>query len=338
MATAPSGAASWRKMQIPRPLQQLFNHFPLHTYDANPLPERSQYLTSSDLPTLYVFSTESDARLGLPSFNPGCLKWQTLLRLAKLDFHVLPSTNHASPTGSLPFLLPSRTTSPPTTPPLPIPASNLLAYARKQQQQPKNKSQSQPFPDLDSTLPARSQAYLSLITLSLRNAWLHALYLDPSHTRLLQDLYVRPASSSRSVQAALLYQLRRAAAEQIITSTGGKVVSLSPVNSAAGVDEEAVYAAARDALDALATLLRESRTGWAFGREEPGVFDATLFSYVHLMVEYMSDEGVAAEAAAGGGGGVALGRLVREAGDGELVRHRERMLRVAWPEWDGYRR
>jgi metaxin len=63
-------------MQIPRPLQQLFDRFPLRTYEANDLPERSQHLTSSDLPTLYVFSTDSDARLGLPSFNPACLKWQ----------------------------------------------------------------------------------------------------------------------------------------------------------------------------------------------------------------------------------------------------------------------
>jgi metaxin len=76
MASLPSPASGWRKMQIPRPLQQLFDRFPLRTYDANPLPERAQHLTTSDLPTLYVFSTDSDARLGLPSFNPGCLKWQ----------------------------------------------------------------------------------------------------------------------------------------------------------------------------------------------------------------------------------------------------------------------
>lgn len=76
MASIPSPASGWRKMQIPRPLQQLFDHFPLQTYEPNHLPERSQHLTSSNLPTLYVFSTDSDARLGLPSFNPACLKWQ----------------------------------------------------------------------------------------------------------------------------------------------------------------------------------------------------------------------------------------------------------------------
>ncbi|KAH6845024.1 hypothetical protein B0I37DRAFT_378978 [Chaetomium sp. MPI-CAGE-AT-0009] len=324
MSSISPAAPSWRKMQIPRPLQQLFDYFPLQTHEPNTLPERSQHLTSNDLPTLYVFSTDSDARLGLPSFNPGCLKWQTLLRLANLDFRTLPTTNHASPTGSLPFLLPPRTS--PTTAPLPIPANNLLAYARKHQP-------STDPADLDPDLPPRSQAYLSLVNLSLRNAWLYALYLDPAHTALLQRLYIHPSSSSRGVQAALLYQLRRAAAEQIATSSGGKIISLAPVNSVEGIDEDAVYHLAREAVEALASLLSESGTGWFFGRERPGMFDAALFSYTHLMMEYMPGE-----ASAGEGAGVALGEMVLNAGDGELARHRERMLKTAWPGWDGYRR
>ncbi|KAK3301349.1 uncharacterized protein B0H64DRAFT_383296 [Chaetomium fimeti] len=333
MPSISSAAPSWRKMQIPRPLQQLFDQFPLQTYEPNHLPERSHHLTSNDLPTLYVFSTDSDARLGLPSFNPGCLKWQTLLRLANLDFRTLPSTNHASPTGSLPFLLPPRTS--PTTAPLPIPASNLLAYAQRQQQQQQQqpKTNSTSSTNLDPDLPPRSQAYLSLVNLSLRNAWLYALYLDPAHTALLQRLYIGPSSSSRGVRAALLYQLRRAAAEQIATGAGGKIVSLAPVTSAEGIDEDAVYRLAGEALDALASLLSESGTGWFFGQERPGVFDAALFSYTHLMMEYMPGEGSGGE-----GAGAALGRMVRDAGDGELARHRERVLKTAWPGWDGYRR
>jgi metaxin len=61
---------------VPRPLQQLFDLVPLVTYDANALPARSQSATSGQLPTLYVFASEHDALHGLPSFNPGCLKWQ----------------------------------------------------------------------------------------------------------------------------------------------------------------------------------------------------------------------------------------------------------------------
>jgi len=59
---------------VPGPLQRLFDHFPLATYPANDLPSRSPAPT--DLPTLYVFVSEEDARKGRPSFNPSCLKWQ----------------------------------------------------------------------------------------------------------------------------------------------------------------------------------------------------------------------------------------------------------------------
>jgi metaxin len=147
-------------------------------------------------------------------------------------------------------------------------------------------------------------------------------------------LYIHPSSSSRGVRATLLYQLRRAAAEQIATGAGsGKIVSLAPVASVEGIDEDAVYRSAGEALAALASLLGESGTGWFFGRERPGVFDAALFSYTHLMMEYMPREGPAGE-----GERVALGRMVLDAGDGELARHRERMLEAAWPGWDDYRR
>ncbi|KAL2131101.1 hypothetical protein VTI74DRAFT_5553 [Chaetomium olivicolor] len=319
MASIPT--PGWRKIQIPRPLQQLFDRFPLLTYEPNDLPERSRQLTSSDLPTLYVFSTDEDARQGLPSFNPGCLKWQTLLRLANFTFRVLPSTNHASPTGSLPFLLPPRTS--PTTSPLPIPSDKLLAYAIK------NSIPDSPAPAPAPDLPLRSQAYLSLITLSLRNAWLYALYLEPTYAPLLHKLYICPASSSRAVQKTLLYQLRRAAAEQIATSSSSTIVSASAVSSAEGIDEEAVYDAAKGALAALAGLLSQSESGWAFGAEKPTAFDAALFSYTHLMMEYMGEEDATLEK-----GRMALGRMVREAGNGELARHREKMLAAAWPGWD----
>ncbi|KAL2018835.1 hypothetical protein VTK56DRAFT_324 [Thermocarpiscus australiensis] len=333
MSSTPS-APTWQRIQIPRPLQRLFDRFPLLTYDPNELPERSQHLTSSELPTLYVFSTDEDARLGLPSFNPGCLKWQTLLRLAKVQFRILPSTNHASPTGSLPFLLPPRTS--PTSPPFPIPSDKLASYAR-QHGNPPSDSDSEP------PSPLRAQAYLSLVTLHLRNAWLHALYLDRSHARLLHRLYLAPASSSRCVQAALRYQLRRAAAEQILLASNNNSLS---TRSPAGVlideqDAVVVYAATRDALSALATLLSESATGWFFGAEAPTAFDASVFSYTHLMMEFMDGEcgdgdgQQRAEEEKGEERRVTLGEMVRSAGAGELARHRQRMLEAAWPGWDG---
>ncbi|KAK4241616.1 hypothetical protein C8A03DRAFT_30198 [Achaetomium macrosporum] len=331
MASTPSSAPNWHRIQIPRPLQRLFDRFPLRTYEPNDLPQRSQHLTSSDIATLYVFSTDEDARIGAPSFNPGCLKWQTLLRLANLQFRILPSTNHASPTGSLPFLLPPRTS--PTSSPPPIPADKLLSYAAQQQHTPSFPAEQPQQEDSPSSLK-KSQAYLSLITLSLRNAWLHALYLDPCYTALLRRLYIAPCSSSRAVQTTLLYQLRRAAAEQILASSTNKVVSSSSPAGAEAIDEEVVYAAAWDALCALASLLAESETGWFFGAQRPGTFDASLFAYTHLMMEYMPEGSSAAE---GRRRTMALGAMVARAGKGELARHRERVLRVAWPGWDGRR-
>ena len=106
------------------------------------------------------------------------------------------------------------------------------------------------------------------------------------------------------------------------------------MSSAEGIDEQAVYRAAGEALEALEGLLGESGTGWFFGGERPGVFDAAVFSYTHLMVEYMPGEA----SSVGEGEGVTLGGMVLGAGGGELARHRERMLGAAWPGWDGYRR
>lgn len=70
-----SPAPPWQ-WPIPRPLQYLFDSVPLRVYEATELPARSRPATSDTLPTLYVFASEEDARLGRPSFNPGCLKWQ----------------------------------------------------------------------------------------------------------------------------------------------------------------------------------------------------------------------------------------------------------------------
>ncbi|KAK0741248.1 hypothetical protein B0T18DRAFT_227535 [Schizothecium vesticola] len=130
-SSSSSSSGTW---QIPRPLQRLFDTFPLVTYDRPAdLPVRARHAISPSLPTLYIFTTPDDALVGAPSFNPGCLKWQTYLRLHSLDHLTLPSTNHASPTGSLPFLLPPISTPSSGSPALnpssaPIPASGFPAY------------------------------------------------------------------------------------------------------------------------------------------------------------------------------------------------------------------
>ncbi|KAK4191239.1 hypothetical protein QBC35DRAFT_25336 [Podospora australis] len=303
MATAPPPKvrppAPWGPFQIPKPLQQLFSHFPLRTLEPNDLPARSQYLTTSDLPTLYIFATEDDALLGLPSFNPTCLKYQTLLRCAGIQFRTLPSTNHASPTGSLPFLLPPRSGCSAAAV-QPIPSSSLLAYTAKHSE--KKKEQQQPS--------LREEAYLSLLT-PLRNAFLYTLYLDEHYTPLLNNWYIFPSTSSVLVQKTLRFQLRQAAAASILSSQGQH-----PSAGREQIDREAIFAAAGEALRALEELLGESQTGYFFGRETPGEFDAGVFAYLFPMIRHFSD--------------YPLGEMVRNAGKGgELVRFCERVKREA---------
>ena len=99
--TAPT--RSW--LALPPPLKHLFSLFPLRTLPASPLPARTASHRSVN--TLHVFSSYSAAANNAPSFNPTCLKWQTYLKFLGVKFQTVVSTNHASPTGVLPFLLPA---------------------------------------------------------------------------------------------------------------------------------------------------------------------------------------------------------------------------------------
>jgi metaxin len=57
---------------------------------------------------LYIFARGegSGKRGGMEmSFNPACLKWQAYLRFCGIAFVVRKGCNHASPSGSLPFLM-----------------------------------------------------------------------------------------------------------------------------------------------------------------------------------------------------------------------------------------
>ncbi|KAK0666279.1 hypothetical protein QBC41DRAFT_281188 [Cercophora samala] len=308
----PSSPSLW---SIPAPLQKLFNQFPLVTLESNPLPARSQILTSASdtLPTLYVFSSDDDALQGKPSINPTCLKWQTLLRLSHIPFQTLPSTNHASPTGSLPFLLPPRTPSP-SPPPLPIPSHSIPLYISRFTPSPSPS----PSPSSPGPTPLRKEAYLSLLT-PLRLAYLTTLYLTPPLSPLLRKFYLNP-STTRSPYLATLLQshLSSAAATAVLQALG-----FHPQSGAEAIDRANLEAEAAEALDCLAVLLRESHTGWFFGLERPGEFDAALYGYVGLIMEHMdTPEGK-------------LGGLVRRAGEGELVGWWERIRREAWGDLEG---
>lgn len=72
----PETSPTW--FTTPRPIRRLFDKFPLRIYPVNELPQRSPRIRERH--SLWVFTTDEDAQLGAPSFNPGCLKWQVSWR------------------------------------------------------------------------------------------------------------------------------------------------------------------------------------------------------------------------------------------------------------------
>jgi hypothetical protein len=151
-------AAKTSYFSIPAPLKRIFDQFPLATYSENESPIRAPRYR--DQHVLHVFATEEDALNGRPSFNPACLKWQTYLKFLDVDFKVVSSTNHASPSGILPFLLPATKASEFATP-NPIPSNKLQRWLRAQKI----------IKDAEEQTDIRSDAYMSLLENSIRRAW-----------------------------------------------------------------------------------------------------------------------------------------------------------------------
>lgn len=59
---------------VPAPIKQLFDRFPLLSYPVNDLPQRAPRNRNAHV--LHIFTTEQGASKGTPSYNPACLKWQ----------------------------------------------------------------------------------------------------------------------------------------------------------------------------------------------------------------------------------------------------------------------
>ncbi|KAL5091825.1 hypothetical protein Trisim1_002637 [Trichoderma cf. simile WF8] len=309
MAGPPSSRPGW--FAVPAPVRELFKIFPLTTLPAESLPERAPE-RARVRPSLYVFArTLEDARSGRPSFNPQCLKWQTFLRIAGVDVHLVPSNNHASPSGALPFLLPpttststpekqSSTTHPtsnavtkPTT--VPLTGSKIHRYAKD------NSPRETTFSD---SPPSRTEAYEALLSQNLRPAWLYALYLHETNTPLLKALYLPP---SPILHLPSLHTLRNAATDEILKTTRRSLV-----------DPRRLLVDATDALRSLSALLADN--DWFFGQSEPGLFDAEVFAYTHLIL----DE------AFGWADDYSLAQCLVKFDN--LVEHRKRLYERCWPE------
>ncbi|KAK0258640.1 phosphatidylserine decarboxylase [Friedmanniomyces endolithicus] len=277
---------------IPAPLKPIFDRVPLLTYAANDLPLRSP--RNRDGNVLHVFTTPEDATTGRPSYNPACLKWQAYLKFTGIPFTTLPSTNHASPSGALPYLQPAVSTTEFAKPQQPIPSNKLKRWIA---------AQNPGFPPHKEPEDPRYEAYTSLLDYRIRRTWLYQLYLHPPNAPLLQRLYILPTSSNPLVQLATLHSLRHAAETEILKSN-------SPSTPPNTIIEREIFSEAEEAWEALSALLGEDE--WFLGGKRAGWFDAGVFGYSELLL----GEGV-------GWGENGMGEVVEK--HGNLVRHRERI-------------
>ncbi|KAM5468458.1 hypothetical protein MferCBS49748_003505 [Microsporum ferrugineum] len=221
---------------IPLPIKRVFDQFPLVTYPPNTAPASSSI--SNKLPDehrLYVFTSPQAARKGRPSMNPQCLKWQAYLKFCGIQFRTIPSNNHASPNGALPFLLPAPGGIPGPDCVLPVPSNKLQQWADE-------------HTDVDQDKDADSSNFESIAG----------------------KAYVNPSTTNPAVRMALAYQLREAARSQLQRA--------SPY-----IDADDLLAEAKSAFCALSVVLGSD--DFFFGRAKPGLFDASVFAYTHLILD-----------------------------------------------------
>ena len=183
-----------------------------------------------------------------------------------IRFGVRPSNNHASPSGSLPFLTPSESPNSKehnksTGIGKPIPAGSLQSWINQNSDSTKLQGE-------DEALILRESAFLSLLEHRVRPAWLHAFYLTANLYSLAAPLYIHSTTTSGLLRTWQTAQLRTAAlaeAEKTVPK----------------LDLEVLYHGAESAFEALETALGEG--DWFFGREQPGMLDAAVFGYTCLL-------------------------------------------------------
>ncbi|KAJ9202004.1 hypothetical protein DTO021D3_6367 [Paecilomyces variotii] len=251
---APNTPAPRGIFSVPAPIKRIFDKVPLITYPPNELPYRAA--NEVDGNRLFIFTDDEGARLGKPSFNPQCLRWQAYLKFLGIDFHTVPSSNHASPTGALPYLLPAF----PLNTLVPIPSNKLQKWAIEQV-----------HCEEEQQISVRFEVYASLLDTRIRNAWLYALYLDKDNfDAVARKRYIEPSTSNTLVRSVLATQLQQAARDELLKTTDY-------------IDVSDLEAEADNAFEALSTLLGDNE--YFFNRRTPGLFDASVFAYTHLLLD-----------------------------------------------------
>jgi metaxin len=194
-----------------------------------------------------------------------------------VQYCLVPSSNHASPSGILPFLQPAATSKDQSNAPDAVPSNKLTKWTKAQSSS-----------SIEEPKDLRYEAYASMINNALRKAWvrqtncgqsdeanqlqLYQLYLHPSNSTLVHKLYIEPCSSSSFVQLAISHQLREAAEKELAKTSYSSTIS-----------EEDTMRDAAKAFAAFSELLGEDQ--WFFGQKQPSMFDASVFAYTHLILD-----------------------------------------------------
>ncbi|KAI5283415.1 hypothetical protein KEM54_002147 [Ascosphaera aggregata] len=265
---------------LPAPVKRIFDSFPLKTYPPDTFPSTSTstsaLIADNTQNRLFIFTDSHGARIGAPSFNPHCLKWQAYLKFLNVTFCTVPSNNHASPTGVLPFLLPSEdgncsSTFATTITTKPVVASNKIQKWTVDQQLIAEE-------ELSGT---RLDVYTSLIDEKIRRAWVYFLYIDPRNfNSAAKHLYIDSTTSNTLVRSIIARQLQRAARAELFRAI--------PYIDVGDIESEA-----DDAFTSLSTLLGErdffsddhDNDDTSQQQRRPGLFDASVFAYTHLILD-----------------------------------------------------
>lgn len=99
---------------------------------------------------------------------------------------------------------------------------------------------------------------------------LYSIYLSSNFTSIAEPLYILPTSSNSFVRLTIARELRLAAEKELL-------------KFASTISAEALYNQAEEAFTALDSLLGDNE--WFFGADTPGLFDASVFAYTHLLLD-----------------------------------------------------
>jgi metaxin len=99
---------------------------------------------------------------------------------------------------------------------------------------------------------------------------LYSIYLSHNHTTIAEPLYILSSSCNPFVRLTTARELRKAAQTELL--------KFSNI-----INDETLYNQADEAFAALEMLL--GKDDWFFGAKRPGLFDASVFAYTHLLLD-----------------------------------------------------